>query len=221
MTKNNKMTTFHKQQDFIPLERTYQDNIDLFITSPKDLIEGTILLVTNSSIYLDFGTKPIIKVSKKEYIKNLIQTYTILNTSYLLTKRYPKTEEFSREDLKSWLKQKLNKGNKVQLKVDTIDSIKNINTVNFNKTLDYIKYNKFFNEIESIKKADQSVRGYILQSIKGGFSVAIGGIIAFLPAKQLMKNPNRKLSNSFINSSMEFKISKITTNNKNIVLEKA
>jgi hypothetical protein len=36
-----------------------------------------------------------------------------------------------------------------------------------------------------------------------------------------MKIPNRKLAESFINSSMNFKISKINFKNKNIVLLKA
>ena len=217
----NKKIILQEQQELIPLEREYQDNINLFITSPKDLITGSILLITKSNIYIDFGTKPIIKVSKKLYIKNLIQLYIILNTSYLLVKRPIQSQSLSKNNLKKWLKIKLNEGQQIKLKVNTIDSIKNIYTIDFKKTLDYIKYNKFFSELKMIQRSNKSIKGFILNSIKGGFSVAIGGLIAFLPAKELMKTPNKKLSDTFINSSMNFKVSKISVNNKNVVLRKS
>ena len=209
------------QQDLIPSNKKYQDNINLFINSPKDLIEGTILFTTDSEVYIDFGTKSIIKVPKKIYLKNLIQIFIILNSSYLLTKRSEKNSNLSQSKLKLWLKNKLKKGQKIKLKVNSIDSIKNIYTIDFKKTLEYFKYTKFFLELDLIKKSGKLVKGYVTNSIKGGFSVAIGGLIAFLPAKQLMKTPNRKLAESFINSSMNFKISKINFKNKNIVLLKA
>ena len=69
----NKKIIFQSQQELIPSARQYRDDIDLFTTSSKDLIHGTILFTTKSDIFLDFGTKPIIKISKKKYIKNLIQ----------------------------------------------------------------------------------------------------------------------------------------------------
>ena len=217
----NKKIILQEQQKLIPSIKEYQDNINLFITSSKDLIQGTILLITKSDIYLDFGTKPIIKVSKTLYIKNLIQLYIILNTSYLLVKRPSNSQNLSKKNLKDWIKIKLNEGQTIKLKINTIDSIKNIYTIDFKKTLEYIKYNKFFFELEMIKNSNYSIKGFITNSIKGGFSVALGGIIAFLPAKELMKTPNKKLSETFINSSMEFKISKISVNNKNVVLTKA
>ena len=217
----NKKIILQDQQKLIPSTREYQDNINLFITSSKDLSQGRILLITKSDIYLDFGTKPIIKVSKKLYIKHLAQLYIILNASYLLVKRPSENQEFSRKNLKNWIKTKLNEGQSIKLKVNTIDSIKNIYSIDFKKTLDYIKYNKFFSELEMIKKTNISIKGFITNSVKGGFSVALGGIIGFLPVKELMKTSNTKLSETFINSSMYFKISQINVNNKNLVLTKA
>tara|TARA_R110001592_G_scaffold150202_4_gene376002 strand:- start:5989 stop:6648 length:660 start_codon:yes stop_codon:yes gene_type:complete len=217
----NKKIILQEQQKLIPATKEYQDNINLFITSSQDLVKGTILLITKSDIYLDFGTKPIIKISKYIYIKNLIQLYIILNTSYLMVKRSSKNQKFSEENLKIWIKMRLKEGQSIKLKINTIDSFKNIYTIDFKKTLDYIKYNKFFHELEILKKTNSSIKGFIVNSVKGGFSVALGGLIAFLPAKELMKTPNKKLSETFINSSMEFKISNISVNNKNVVLTKA
>ena len=208
-------------QDLIPLTVNYQDNINLFVSSSKDLIEGTIILITKSDIHIDFGTKRIIKVSKEIYIENLIKMYTILNTSYLLTKRSSNTQLLTKTCLKIWLKKKLSEGQSIKLKLNIIDSIKNIYTINFKESLEHIKYTKLFSELNTIKKSDKSIKGFITNSIKGGFSVAIGGLIAFLPTKELIKIPNKKLSESFVSSSMYFKIEKITVSNKNVVLRKA
>jgi ribosomal protein S1 len=217
----NKKIILQDQQKLIPSTIEYQDNISLFNTSSNDLVKGTILLITKSDIFLDFGTKPIIKVSKKLYIKNLVQLYLILNTSYLLVKKPAGSKNLSAKSLKDWIKVRLYEGQNINLKINTIDSIKNIYTIDFKKTVNYIKYNKLFSELEMIKKSNSSVKGFIINSIKGGFSVALGGLIVFLPAKELMKFPNPKLSETFVNLSMEFKISKISVNNKNIVLTKA
>jgi ribosomal protein S1 len=54
--------------------------------------------------------------------------------------------------------------------------------------------------------------------LKGGFSVVLGGLIAFLPLSQLVKKPHKTLAKKFINSSMEFRISKLTISKKNVVL---
>jgi ribosomal protein S1 len=217
---NNKII-LQDQQELIPCVRKYQDNINLFITSPKHLIEGTIILVTKSEIYLDFGTKPIIKLSKKSYIKNLVQVYIILNNSYLLIDR--PTNKKIKLNIKDWIKRKLNISQKVKLKLNKIDSIKNIYTIDLEKTLEYIKYNKFFHELENIKNTDSSVKGFIMNPIKGGFSVALGGIIAFLPRKQLARKKisNKMLYKNFLHSSMNFKISKTSINAKNVILTRA
>jgi ribosomal protein S1 len=216
----NKKLVFQNQQELILSAREYRDDIDLFTTSSKDLINGTIIFTTKSDIYLDFGTKPIIKISKKIYIKNLIQLYIILNTSYLLVKKSLKHQNFYKKKLNVWINSKLNKGETIKLKINTIDSIKNIYTVDFENTLESIKNTKLFYELKIIKKYNLPIKGFITNTVKGGFSVALGGLIAFLPIKELIKNKKENLSKNYINYSMNFKIAKININNKNIVLKK-
>lgn len=216
----NKKIIFQSQQELIPSARQYRDDIDLFTTSSKDLIHGTILFTTKSDIFLDFGTKPIIKISKKKYIKNLIQLYIILNTSYLLVKKSSKYQNFCKKTLNIWINNKLDKGQTIKLKLNTIDSIKNIYSIDFENTLECIKNNKLFYELNIIKEDKLPIKGFITNTVKGGFSVALGGLIGFLPIKELIKSKNENLSKNFINYSMNFNIAKMNISNKNIVLKK-
>jgi hypothetical protein len=217
----NKINILQEQQKIIPSTREYQDNINFFIISSTYLVKGTILLITHLDVYLDFGTKPIIKVSKKLYIKNLIQQYTILHTSYLLLKRPTYNKQDQKKKLKDWIKIKLNEGQTIRLKIDVIDSIRNIYTINFKKTIEYIKDNKYFHEIAMIKNTDSCIKAFVLNIMKGGFSISLGNLIAFLPRKELVKTRRINIAKYFKNSSINFKISKIDIETKNIVLIKA
>jgi len=217
----NKKIILKDQQRLITAIKEYHDNIDLFITSSKDIIKGTILLITKSDVYLDFGMKSTIKISKKLYTEHLIQQYLILNNSYLLTKRVSNKQNISKKKLKEWVNTKLNEGQTIKVKINIIDSTKDIYTIDLKETINYLKDNKFFYELEMIKKFDGSIKGFVTNSVKGGFSVALGGLIAFLPAKELVKSPSKKLSETFISSSINFKVSEINVDNKNIVLRKA
>ena len=67
-----------------------------------------------------------------------------------------------------------------KVKYNHKDSGKSFNKVNFKKTLDYIKYNKLFLELYKSKTLNKSIKGIIINSIKGGFSVAIAGLITFI-----------------------------------------
>ena len=112
-------------------------------------------------------------------------------------------------------------GESIDVKIEYIDSIESIALINIKDSLDYIKTTKLFHELEEVKKSDQVIKGFVLNKIKGGFSVAIGGIIAFLPTKQVLKIPDRKLLNKFVNTSIYLKISRITFETRNIILRKA
>jgi ribosomal protein S1 len=217
----NKKIILQNKKEIIPLRVKYQDDINLFVTSSEHLVKGTILIITKSEVYLDFGTKAIIKVSKQLYIENLIKLYVILNTSFLLLKRPINNQLFSKFNLIKWLKRKLIIGQKISLKINTINSISNVNTINFKESLRYIKYNKFFHELETVRKSNYSIKGFILNSIKGGYSVAIGSLITFLPIKKLTKKKDKSIYEIYTNSSINFKIFKINFNKKNVIITKA
>ena len=204
-----------------PYETRYNDEIDFYVKSPRHLMRGNIVTITKSKVFLDFGTKELISLSKKDYIEILTQIYMILNTSYILTTRPKTLSNKLKTNLNNWLTKKMRVGESIDVKIEYIDSIESIALINIKDSLDYIKTTKLFHELEEVRKSDQVIKGFVLNKIKGGFSVAIGGIIAFLPTKEVLKIPSRKLSNKFVNTSMYFKISKITFETRNIILRKA
>ena len=204
-----------------PYETRYNDEIDFYVKSPKHLLRGNVVTITKSKVLLDFGTKELISLSKKDYIEILTQMYMILNTSYILTTRPKTLSNKLKTNLNNWLTKKMRVGESIDVKIEYIDSIESIALINIKDSLDYIKTTKLFHELEEVKKSDQVIKGFVLKKIKGGFSVAIGGIIAFLPTKQVLKIPDRKLLNKFVNTSIYLKISRITFETRNIILRKA
>ena len=204
-----------------PYETRYNDEIDFYVKSPKHLLRGNVVTLTKSKVLLDFGTKELISLSKKDYIEILTQIYMILNTSYILTTRPKTLSNKLKTNLNNWLTKKMRVGESIDVKIEYIDSIESIALINIKDSLDYIKTTKLFHELEEVKKSDQVIKGFVLNKIKGGFSVAIGGIIAFLPTKQVLKIPDRKLLNKFVNTSIYLKISRITFETRNIILRKA
>ena len=204
-----------------PYETRYNDEIDFYVKSPKHLLRGNVVTITKSKVLLDFGTKELISLSKKDYIEILTQMYMILNTSYILTTRPKTLSNKLKTNLNNWLTKKMRVGESIDVKIESIESIESIALINIKDSLDYIKTTKLFHELEEVKKSDQVIKGFVLNKIKGGFSVAIGGIIAFLPTKQVLKIPDRKLLNKFVNTSIYLKISRITFETRNIILRKA
>jgi len=204
-----------------PQETSYNEKIDFYIRSSKHLLRGKIIRMTKSKVLLNFGTKELITLSRKNYIEILTQTYIIYNTSYILTIR-PKTLSTKlKVNLNKWLTKKVKVGESIDFKLSSIDSIKNINSINIKDNLDYIKLTKLFHELSEIKKSNQVIKGFILVRIKGGFSVAIGGIIAFLPIKAILPKLKGKRLNKCVNTSMYFKIARLTFETRNVVVMKA
>merc|ERR1711907_569480 len=100
----------------------------------------------------------------------------------------------------------------------------NIILIDFEKTLEYMNVNKLFYELFFLKKNKLKVKGYILNVVNGGFSVSINGLITFMPNNEFLLDqfPTSaellKVSKSYINSKMLFKVININYNRKNVVL---
>jgi ribosomal protein S1 len=107
--------------------------------------------------------------------------------------------------------------------------VKSIETglfINFEKTLEYAKNTILFYELEYLKKKNQSLKGYILNSVNGGFSVGIGGIVGFIPNNEITTNKNtqyqsNRLNTIILDSCFDFKILNINFSRKNVVLTKS
>jgi small subunit ribosomal protein S1 len=80
--------------------------------------------------------------------------------------------------------------------------------------------------IENAYNKDQLVKGRILNVVKGGFSVGISGIVAFLPNSHLVKgkSPTHKhwieRTKPFIGSIIAFKVLNMNPERRNIIVSR-
>ena len=81
------------------------------------------------------------------------------------------------------------------------------------------KSRKIWNDIEEAYKNDAPVIGKIVDKTKGGLTVDINGIEAFLPGSQIDSRPIRGLD-SYIGQDIEAKIIKFSRRRNNIVLSR-
>ena len=100
-----------------PYETRYNDEIDFYVKSPRHLMRGNIVTITKSKVFLDFGTKELISLSKKDYIEILTQIYMILNTSYILTTRPKTLSNRLKTNLNNWLIKKMRVGESIDVKI--------------------------------------------------------------------------------------------------------
>ncbi|MEP6705723.1 MAG: S1 RNA-binding domain-containing protein, partial [Acidobacteriota bacterium] len=81
------------------------------------------------------------------------------------------------------------------------------------------KSRKIWNDIEEAYKNDVPVVGKIVDKTKGGLTVDINGVEAFLPGSQIDSRPIRGLD-SYIGQEIEAKIIKFSRRRNNIVLSR-
>ncbi|MCB0317117.1 MAG: 30S ribosomal protein S1 [Bdellovibrionales bacterium] len=77
---------------------------------------------------------------------------------------------------------------------------------------------RIWNKVEELFANDGTIKGVIVQKVKGGLQVDIG-IPAFLPGSQVDIRPHRNLD-KFLGEEHEFKVLKITKDKGNIVLSR-
>ena len=81
------------------------------------------------------------------------------------------------------------------------------------------KSRKIWNDIEEAYKNDVPITGKIIDKTKGGLTVNINGVEAFLPGSQIDSRPIRGLD-SYIGQDIEAKIIKFSRKRNNIVLSR-
>jgi small subunit ribosomal protein S1 len=78
---------------------------------------------------------------------------------------------------------------------------------------------KVWDHIEEANKADKPIKGRIIDRVKGGLSVDVGGVKAFLPGSQVDVRPVKHLD-SLKGKEMEFKIISFDKRRNNVVLSR-
>ena len=197
----------------ISFKKEYLNDINQLIYQSDNLVKGKIIKITKQNIYFDVGLKHPIVVKKKKFVKNFFKIKKIISFS-----------EQKKLTVEQFLKT-IKVGSVFKFIIfEMLVRKNNIILIDFEKTLEYIKTNRLFYELDSLKKSKKEVQGYILNTVNGGFSVSLGGLVAFIPNNEFMINQFSnlkaflKVNKFFINSSMTFKIININYNRKNIVL---
>ena len=182
----------------------------------QSLLTGKIVKITKNNIYFDIGFKSLLKTKKKNFITTFFEIEKMIH------------ERHSSEvyNISTFLKE-VKIGKSYKLMVYQVKSIETGLFVNFEKTLEYAKYAMLFYELEYLKKKNQNLKGYILNSVNGGYSVGIGGLVAFIPNNEITNNqtttkyqPNR-LNTLITDTCFDFKILNINFSRKNVVLTKS
>ena len=181
----------------------------------QSLLNGKIVKITKNNIYFDIGFKNLLKSKKKNFITTFFEIEKMINSRHS-SKPY---------DINTFLKE-VKIGKTYKLMVYQVKSIETGLFINFEKTLEYAKNTILFYELEYLKKKNQSLKGYILNSVNGGFSVGIGGIVGFIPNNEITTNKNtqyqsNRLNTIILDSCFDFKILNINFSRKNVVLTKS
>ena len=181
----------------------------------QSLLNGKIVKITKNNIYFDIGFKNLLKSKKKNFITTFFEIEKMIN-SRRSNKPY---------DINTFLNE-VKVGKTYKLMVYQVKSIETGLFINFEKTLEYAKNTILFYELEYLKKKNQSLKGYVLNSVNGGFSVGIGGIVGFIPNNEITTNKNtqyqsNRLNTIILDSCFDFKILNINFSRKNIVLTKS
>ena len=166
----------------------------------QSLLNGKIVKITKNNIYFDIGFKNLLKSKKKNFITTFFEIEKMIN-SRRSDKLY---------DINTFLNE-VKVGKTYKLMVYQVKSIETGLFINFEKTLEYAKNTILFYELEYLKKKNQSLKGYILNSVNGGFSVGIGGIVGFIPNNEITTNKNtqyqpNRLNTIILDSCFDFKL---------------
>ena len=182
----------------------------------RTLLVGQIIKVTKNNVYFDAGLKSVIKTRKKDFIRTFFEIEKVIH------QRYSGQTYTSTDFLKN-----IRIGNKYKLIVYQIKSIDAGFFIDFEKTKEYTKTSLTFYELDYIKRQNQSLYGYVLNKVNGGFSVGINGLVAFIPNNKLQtkkqainSKKHQKKKISFLDMSFEFKVLNINFDRRNVVLAK-
>jgi ribosomal protein S1 len=181
----------------------------------QSLLNGKIVKITKNNIYFDIGFKSLLKAKKKNFINTFFEIEKMIHARHS-NKIY---------DITTFLKE-VKIGKSYKLMVYQVKSIETGLFINFEKTLEYAKYAILFYELEYLKKKNQSLKGYVLNTVNGGYSVGIGGLVGFIPNNEITTNQNisyqpNRLNTIILDSCFDFKILNINFSRKNIVLTKS
>ncbi len=88
-------------------------------------------------------------------------------------------------------------------------------TLSFEKA----KRMQLFDQLEAVQEKGSIIKGYIVRRIKGGYTVDIGGVEAFLPGSHVDLRPVPDMD-ALVNEEFEFRVLKINRRRSNVIVSR-
>ncbi len=88
-------------------------------------------------------------------------------------------------------------------------------TLSFEKA----KRMQVFDQLEDVQEKNSVIKGHILRRIKGGYTVDIGGVDAFLPGSHVDLRPVPDMD-ALVNQEFEFRVLKINRRRSNVIVSR-
>ena len=108
---------------------------------------------------------------------------------------------------------------KVGDKVDVYVVRKNENEGTITLSFEKAKRMQVFDQLEDVQENNRVIKGHIVRRIKGGYTVDIGGVEAFLPGSHVDLRPVPDMD-ALVNQEFEFRVLKINRRRSNVIVSR-
>ncbi|OUO52154.1 30S ribosomal protein S1 [Desulfovibrio sp. An276] len=106
-------------------------------------------------------------------------------------------------------------GDKIDVYVDRKDESEGTVILSFEKA----KRMQVFDQLEDVQENNKTISGRITRRIKGGYTVDIGGVEAFLPGSHVDLRPVPDMD-ALVNQDFEFRVLKINRRRSNVIVSR-
>ncbi len=104
-------------------------------------------------------------------------------------------------------------------KVDVYVVRKNENDGTITLSFEKAKRMQVFDQLEDVQENNRVITGHIVRRIKGGYTVDIGGVEAFLPGSHVDLRPVPDMD-ALVNQEFEFRVLKINRRRSNVIVSR-
>ncbi len=104
-------------------------------------------------------------------------------------------------------------------KVDVFVVRKNENDGTISLSFEKAKRMQVFDQLEDVQDKSSVIKGHIMRRIKGGYTVDIGGVEAFLPGSHVDLRPVPDMD-ALVNQEFEFRVLKINRRRSNVIVSR-
>ena len=106
-------------------------------------------------------------------------------------------------------------GDKIDVYVVRKNEMEGTITLSFEKA----KRMQVFDQLERVQESNETISGKIMRRIKGGYTVDIGGVEAFLPGSHVDLRPVPDMD-ALVNQEYEFRVLKINRRRSNVIVSR-